>query len=119
MSHDKLMRRKNLPRGYFKKRKYESEDARPPDINKTTQNCSFSVNYQKFGSINTSWKVWIVLILFVSGGMATTTTIEPDLKVLSLKAPREADVQIRNGSNSKLNCFIHKVKAFCFIRDNF
>lgn len=109
MSHDKLMRRKNLPRGYFKKRKYESEDARPPDIDEMTQKCSFSVNYQ---SLNASWKVWIVLILFVSGGMASTTTIEPDLKVLSLETPREADLQIRNGSNSELNFFIYKVKGF-------
>lgn len=102
MSHDKLMRRQNLPRGYFKKRKHESEDVRPPDIATMTQKSSFSVNYKSFVNMKTFWKVWIVLILCVVGGMASTT-IEPDLKVLSLAAPKESDstIQQEEGSGSE------------------
>jgi hypothetical protein len=103
MSHDKLMRRQNLPRGYFKKRKHESEDVRPPDIALIMQMSSFSANYKSFVNTRTFWKVCIVLILCVAGGMASTT-IEPDLKVLSLEAPRESDstaVREQNESGSE------------------
>lgn len=87
LSHSRIIHRQNLPRGYFKKRKHESEDARPPDIAKIPirQN-TFSVNY--LNCVNKKqFKFMIVLILWMMTTIrqASATTIEPDLKVLSLE----------------------------------
>lgn len=106
-SHNRLMHRQNLPRGYFKKRKHESEDARPPDIAKTMQQSKFSLNY--LNCVNTgNFKFLIVLILWMAMAIQqsnATTTIEPDLKVLSLERSVTPNPLLRNenGSGSEFN----------------
>lgn len=114
MSHHNshLMHRKNLPRGYFKKRKHESEDARPPDIAKTMQQqqSTFSLNYLNSVNMKT-FKFLIVLILWMASGNPmvqqcnATTTIEPDLKVLSLERSVTPTPLLtnENGSGSEFN----------------
>ena len=108
LSHSRIIHRQNLPRGYFKKRKHESEDARPPDIAKIPfrQN-TFSVNY--LNCVNTkNLKFMIVLILWMVTTIrhANATTIEPDLKVLSLErtATPLPSLTNENGSGSEY-CF--------------
>lgn len=109
MSHHNshLMHRQNLPRGYFKKRKHESEDARPPDIAKTMQQqqSTFSLNYLK--SVNMrNFMFLIVLILWMAVQKCNaSTTIEPDLKVLSLERSVTPTPLLtnENGSGSEFN----------------
>lgn len=104
LSHSRIIHRQNLPRGYFKKRKHESEDARPPDIAKIPfrQN-TFSVNY--LNCVNTkNFKFLIVLIIWMGATIrqanATYTTIETDLKVLSLERTSTPMPHFSNGNGS-------------------
>lgn len=92
--------RQNLPRGYFKKRKYDTKNVRPPD--KLPQTSSFSFNFQSFVNIRTYWTVLLVLILCVAKG--DTTTIEPNLNVVALSQSKMNEnpvIQEENGYKSK------------------
>ena len=103
MSHNKLMRRKNHPRGYFKKLKHDTENVRPPDIAKMPRKNSYSMNYGSFVNIRTLWTIFVVLNLFVAPTFATTTIL-PDLNSLSLQKPQTNDVATydeENGSKSE------------------
>lgn len=100
MKNSQKMHSKNLPRGYFKKRKHQPEHDRPPDQHRAQKN-SFSLN--SLACINTKYpeKLLIFLIplmaLTVGYGNATTT-IEPDLKVLSLERTQISEPQLANGN---------------------
>lgn len=98
LSHSRIIHRKNLPRGYFKKRKHESDIAKIPFHQNT-----FSVNYLK--CVNTrNFTFMIVLMLWMVTTIRQTdasTTIEPDLKVLSLERTVTPQPTNLNGSGSE------------------
>lgn len=103
MSHNKLMRRQNLPRGYFKKRKHNTENVRPPDDATMPRKSSFSMNFESFVNIRTFWKVLLVLNLCVAKGL-TSTTLDPFSVVglPQLKSTEVANYEGENGSKSEL-----------------
>lgn len=78
--------RQRLPRGYFKKRKHESKDARPPDIAQMTRAFSPSVNHLDCVNTRRVSKCLLVLILLMGAivRQGNASAIETDLKVLSL-----------------------------------
>lgn len=87
-----LMHRQSLPRGYFKKRKHQPENARPPDIAKMTQETRFSVNCLDCVHSRNLVKILFVFVLLLGvqvGKGSATTTIEPELSVLSLEKSAE------------------------------
>lgn len=102
MNHNQFKHRHSLPRGYFKKRKHEPEDARPPDIAKIIQKPNLSANYVDFVNMRSWAKCLIVLFLLTEAivSQISATTIEPDLKVLSLETVT-ATIPHINGSGSE------------------
>src|SRR5690349_2623022 len=100
MYQKQFINRQSLPRGYFKKRKHEPETERPPDIAKMKLNPS--VNYCLNTRLVLKWSLVLILWMgaIVSQGNATETTIEPDLKVLSLETTIAPFVH-HNGTGSK------------------
>lgn len=103
-----FMHRQSLPRGYFKKRKHEPEDARPPDIAKMTRTFSPNVNYLDCVNIKRVLKCLLVLTLWI-GAIASqvhASTIEPDLKVLSLETTVAPVMRQNNTSKSKFRILI-------------
>lgn len=94
--------RQRLPRGYFKKRKHESKDARPPDIAKMTRTYSPSVNY--LDCVNTRRALKFLVLMWLMEAIVqpgNATSIEPDLKVLSLETTLAPTTHQVNESGSK------------------
>jgi hypothetical protein len=102
LSHNHAIKRQNLPRGYFKKRKFESKE--PPDIAKikTKKNCSSSVF--SFVNMKKVEKIFIVLLFcYLTEINEKASALETDsdfgLSVKNLKTT--ATPFMNNGSGSE------------------
>lgn len=93
--HNQIVHGLNLPRGYFKKRKHLPAYARPPDIARMTRKNSFLRNCIE--SVHTSYMIIVLILLTVTVTVNATTTIEPDLKVLSLERTVTSTPELLSG----------------------
>lgn len=85
------------PPGYFKKRKCDASNFKPPERRQRGNFMEYLSMYQIFIIV-----LFLIMDINVNATTLTTSTIEPDLKVLSLSTMSTTTTQL-SSANSTLN----------------